>query len=333
MENNHFNAVGILGMGSYLPERVLTNHDLEKMVETTDEWIVTRTGIHTRRIADEKTATSDLATKAALRALEDADTEAEEVDLIIVATVTPDMNFPSTACIVQRNIGAQNAAAFDLEAGCSGFIYGLTVGKQFIATGMYKKVLVIGAETLSKIVDWKDRNTCVLFGDGAGAAVLGPTEEGTGILSAYMGSDGEGGKFLTMPAGGSRIPATVESVEKNLHYIKMDGSEVFKFAVRIMNRASQEAIDRSGYTVDDINYLVPHQANIRIIEAAAKKLKLPMDKVHVNLDRFGNMSAASIPVAFDEAVKQGKIKKGDLVVMVGFGAGLTWGASVIKWNK
>lgn len=333
MENNHFNAVGILGMGSYLPERVLTNHDLEKMVETTDEWIVTRTGIHTRRIADEKTATSDLATEAALRALKDAGTEAEEIDLIIVATVTPDMNFPSTACIVQMNIGAKNAAAFDLEAGCSGFIYGLTVGKQFIATGMYKKVLVIGAETLSKIVDWKDRNTCVLFGDGAGAAVLGPTEEGTGILSAYMGSDGEGGKFLTMPAGGSRIPATLESVEKNLHYIKMDGSEVFKFAVRIMNRASQEAIDRSGYTVDDINYLVPHQANIRIIEAAAKKLKLPMDKVHVNLDRLGNMSAASIPVAFDEAVKQGKIKKGDLVVMVGFGAGLTWGASVIKWNK
>lgn len=331
--SNSLNAVGILGIGSYLPEKVMTNQDIEKVVDTTDEWIVSRTGIGARHIADDKTAASDLATEAALRALKNADTLPEEIDLIIVATVTPDMNFPSTACIVQMNIGAKNAAAFDLGAGCSGFIYGLTVAKQFVETGMYKKVLVIGAETLSKILDWSNRNTCVLFGDGAGAVVVGATEEGTGILSTYMGADGEGGKFLTVPGGGSRIPATLESVENNLHTIKMDGSEVFKFAVRIMNRASQEAIDQSGYTVEDIDYLVPHQANIRIIEAAAKKLKLPMDKVHVNLNRFGNMSAASIPVALDEAIQQGKIKKGDLIVLVGFGAGLTWGASVLKWNK
>jgi 3-oxoacyl-[acyl-carrier-protein] synthase-3 len=331
--SNKLNAVGILGIGSYLPEKILTNQEIEKIVDTTNEWIVTRTGIGARHIADENMAASDLATEAAKKALKDANTLPEEIDLIIVATVTPDMHFPSTACIVQMNIGAKNAAAFDLGAGCSGFIYGLTVAKQFIETGMYKKILVIGAEALSKVLDWTDRNTCVLFGDGAGAAVVGPTDEGMGILSTYMGADGEGGKFLTIPGGGSRIPATLESVKNKLHTIKMDGSEVFKFAVRIMNRASQEAIDRSGYSLEDINYLVPHQANIRIIEAAAKKLKLPMDKVHVNLNRFGNMSAASIPVALDEAVRQGKIKKGDLVVMVGFGAGLTWGSSVIKWNK
>jgi 3-oxoacyl-[acyl-carrier-protein] synthase-3 len=331
--SNKFNAVGILGIGSYLPEKVLTNQEIEKMVDTTNEWIVTRTGIGARHIADESTAASDLATEAAKRALKDANTLPEEIDLIIVATITPDMHFPSTACIVQMNIGAKNAAAFDLGAGCSGFIYGLTVAKQFVETGMYKKILVIGAEALSKVLDWTDRNTCVLFGDGAGAVVVGTTEEGMGILSTYMGADGEGGKFLLIPGGGSRIPATLESVENKLHTIKMDGSEVFKFAVRIMSRASQEAIDRSGYSLEDINYLVPHQANIRIIESAAKKLKLPMDKVHINLNRFGNMSAASIPVALDEAVSQGKIKKGDLVVMVGFGAGLTWGSSVIKWNK
>lgn len=330
---NKVRAVGFLGTGSYVPEKIITNYDIEKIVDTSNEWIIARTGIEQRRVADENTATSDLATEAALRALKDAKVSAKEIDLIIVATVTPDMAFPSTACIVQKNIGAIKAASFDLEAGCSGFLYGLTMGQQFIATGMYEKVLVIGSETLSKIVDWSDRNTCVLFGDGAGAVVLGPTEEGKGILSSLMGADGEGGKFLTLPAGGSRMPTTIASIEENLHYLKMDGSEVFKFAVRIMNKASQEVIKQGGFDVEDIDYLVPHQANIRIIQSAAKKLKLPMNKIYVNLDKYGNMSAASVPVALDEALKQGKIKTNDLVVMVGFGAGLTWGASVVKWNK
>ncbi|QXM05886.1 beta-ketoacyl-ACP synthase III [Crassaminicella indica] len=330
---NKLRSVGILGTGSYLPEKVLTNYDLEKMVDTSHEWIVKRTGIEQRHIADENTATSDLATKAALRALEDAGVLPEEIDLIIVATVTPDMSLPATACIVQKNIGAMNAAAFDLEAACSGFLYGMTVGQQFIATGMYDKILVIGAETLSKIVDWTDRGTCILFGDGAGAVVLGPTEDGMGILSMTMGADGEGGKFLFTPAGGSRMPASVDTVKEKLHYLKMDGSEVFKFAVRIMGKAAKEVIEKSGNNIEDIDYLVPHQANIRIVNSAAKKLKLDMEKVYVNLDKIANTSAASVPIALDEAVKMGKIKKGDLVVMVGFGGGLTWGASAIRWNK
>ncbi|WIF96194.1 beta-ketoacyl-ACP synthase III [Caminicella sporogenes] len=324
-------SVGILGTGSCLPEKEITNFDLEKMVDTSNDWIVSRTGIHTRRIADDSTATSDLATMAARKALKMANIKPEDLDLIIVATVTPDMAFPSTACIVQSNLGAANAAAFDLEAGCSGFLYGMTVGKQFIATGVYKYVLVIGAETLSKIMDWNDRNTCVLFGDGAGAVVLGPVEEGRGILSTYLGADGEKGKFLTQPAGGSRMPASIETVKQNLHYIKMDGSEVFKFAVRIMGDASKEALKLCNLNVEDVDYLVPHQANIRIILSAAKRLKLSMDKVYVNLDKYGNMSAASIPVALDEAVKQNKIRENDIVVLVGFGAGLTWGSCVVKW--
>ncbi|HHY90424.1 MAG TPA: ketoacyl-ACP synthase III [Clostridiales bacterium] len=330
---NRVRAVGILGTGKYLPEKILTNADLEKMVDTSDEWIVTRTGIRERRIADPEMASSDLATRAALDALKDANTSPEELDLIVVATVTPDVFFPSTACLVQKNLGATKAGAFDLSAGCSGFLYTLAVAKQFIATGTYDKVLVIGVEVLSRIIDWTDRNTCVLFGDGAGAVVLGPTEEGKGILTTVLGSDGEGGKFLTMPAGGSRMPATIETVQNRLHYVKMDGSEVFKFAVRTMHQVSLEALELSGKGIEDIDYLIPHQANIRIIESASKKLKLPMEKVHVNLDRFGNVSSASIPIALDEAVKSKKIKKDDLIVMVAFGAGLTWGASVLRWNK
>ncbi len=329
--NSSFRSVGILGTGSCLPEKVVTNHDLAKIVDTSHEWIVSRTGIHTRRITDDNTATSDLATNAAKIALERANIKAEDLDLIIVTTVTPDMNFPSTACIVQSNIGAKKAAAFDLEAACSGFLYGISVADQFIKTGAYDNVLVIGAETLSKITNWNDRNTCVLFGDGAGAVVLGPIEEGRGILSTYLGADGEGGKFLTMPAGGSRMPASIQSVEQNLHYIKMDGSEVFKFAVRIMGNAAKKALELCNLRVDDIDYLVPHQANTRIISSAAKRLNLPMEKVYVNLDIYGNMSAASIPVALDEAVSKGEIKKGDNVVLVGFGGGLTWGSCVIKW--
>ncbi|MBN2260968.1 MAG: ketoacyl-ACP synthase III [Clostridiales bacterium] len=328
---NNLKSVGILGTGSALPEKILTNFDLEKMVETSDEWIVSRTGIKERRIADENTATSDLSYEAALKAMEMAGVTAEELDLIIVATVTPDMAFPATACILQDKLGAKNAAAFDLEAACSGFLYGITTGQQFIATGMYKKVLVIGAETLSKITDWTDRGTCVLFGDGAGAVVLGEVEEGSGILSTDLGAKGEGGKYLTQPAGGSRKPATIETVNNKEHFIQMGGGEVFKFAVRIMGQGAETVIKKAGLELEDVDYLVPHQANIRIIEAAAKRIKLPMEKVKVNLDKYGNMSAASIPIALDEAVSEGKINKGDHIVLVGFGGGLTWGAALIKW--
>ncbi|WP_432665142.1 beta-ketoacyl-ACP synthase III [Wukongibacter baidiensis] len=329
--NNNFRSVGILGTGRYLPEKVVSNYDIEKIVDTSHDWIVSRTGIHTRRIAEDNIATSDLSTEAAKIALERANITAEDLDLIIVATVTPDMQFPSTACIVQSNLGAKNAAAFDLSAACSGFLYGISIADQFIKTGLYNHVLVIGAETLSKILNWNDRNTCVLFGDGAGAVVLGPTEDGSGILSTHLGADGNGGKFLNVPAGGSRMPSSVQTVEDSLHYIKMDGSEVFKFAVRIMGNAAKEALKLCDLGVEDIDYLVPHQANTRIISSAAKRLKLPMEKVYVNLDAYGNMSAASIPVALDEALEKGKIKKGDNVVLVGFGGGLTWGSCVIKW--
>jgi 3-oxoacyl-[acyl-carrier-protein] synthase-3 len=324
---------GILGTGSYLPEKVLTNFDLEKMVDTSDEWITTRTGIKERRIADPSQATSDLATKAAEKALEDANLKPEDIEMIIVATVTPDMNFPSTACIVQANLGALNAAAFDISVGCSGFIYGLAIAQQFVETGLYKNVLVIGAETLSKITNWKDRNTCVLFGDGAGAAVVGRVEKGYGILANYLGADGTGGKYLYMPAGGSRMPASHETVEKNLHTIFMEGQEVFKFAVRVMDSATIEVLERAGLSPEDIDMLIPHQANTRIIEAARKRLRLSEEKVYINLDKYGNTSAASVAIALDEAYRKGLIKKGDIILMVAFGAGLTWASNVIKWSK
>ncbi|MDI6704632.1 MAG: beta-ketoacyl-ACP synthase III [Bacillota bacterium] len=324
--------VGIVGTGSCLPERILTNSDLEKIVDTSDEWITTRTGIKERRISDDKTATSDLATCAALRAMESAGVVAEDIDLIIVGTVTPDMAFPSTACIVQDNIGAVNAAAFDLEAACTGFIYGLSVGEKFISTGQAKTVLVIGAETLSKICNWEDRNTCVLFGDGAGAAVLREVEEGSGIMSTVLGAEGWKGKALMQPAGGSRMPASHETIEGKKHYIHMDGSEVFKFAVNIMAQAARKVAEKVGIGMEQINYIIPHQANIRIVEAAAKRLNFDMERIYVNLDSYGNMSAASIPVALDEAAKAGKIVKGDNVLLVGFGAGLTWGSCIVRWS-
>jgi len=326
-----FRNVGIIGTGSYLPEQEMTNFDLEKIVDTSDEWIRTRTGIESRRIADENTATSDLAYKAAEKAMEAAGVTADQIDLIIVGTLTPDHIIPSTACIVQEKLGAKNAAAFDLEAACSGFVYGLTIAQQFITTGMYEHVLVIGAETMSKILDFEDRKTCVLFGDGAGAVVLGPVGENRGIMSMDLGADGSGGPALMVPAGGTRMPATAQSVIDRLHYLTMDGSEVFKFAVRTMPMTSQRAIEKAGLTVDDIDFLVPHQANTRIIKSALKRLKFPMEKVYINLERVGNMSAASIPVALDEAVRAGKIKENDNVVLVGFGAGLTWGSCVINW--
>ena len=266
-------CVGISGVGSYVPEKIVTNHDLSKIVETSNEWIIERTGIHERRIADDDMATSDIATKAAINALEDARLRPEDIDLIIVATVTADHAFPSTACIIQKNIGAVKAAAFDISVGCSGFVYGLSIGENFIKSGTYDKVLVIGAETLSRVVDWQERNTCVLFGDGAGACVLEKCEEGFGILSIELGSDGSNGEVLVQPAGGSRLPASMDTVENRLHFIKMDGKEVFKFAVRVMERASTNALEKANLQLGDLDFLVPHQANMRIIDAAAKKFK------------------------------------------------------------
>ncbi len=322
----------ILGTGRALPDRIVTNDDLAKIVDTNDEWVVSRTGIRERRIADPEVATSDLASEAAIKALSKAGVRAEEIDLIIVATSTPDFSaFPATACVVQKNIGAKKAAAFDLETACSGFVYSMVIANQFIATGMYKYCLVIGAEVFSRIIDWSDRNTCVLFGDGAGAAVIGPAEGDAGILASELGADGEGGRFLDVYAGGTRMPVTPEVLEKKLNTIRMDGSEVFKFAVRIMEHASVAALSKAGMTAADIDYLVPHQANIRIVSAAAKRLNLPLEKVAVNLDKYANTSAASVPIALDEALEAGKIKDGDIVVMVGFGAGLTWGAAVLRW--
>jgi 3-oxoacyl-[acyl-carrier-protein] synthase-3 len=325
--------VGITGLGSWVPEETVSNFDLMKMIDTTDEWIVTRTGISERRKASEQEAASDLGVQAAQKALEDAGLKAEELDLILVATITPDMFFPATACLIQHEIGAVNAAAFDLSAACSGFIYALAVGSQFVATGMYRNVLVVAAETLSKIVDWRDRNTCILFGDGAGAVVLQPVEEGYGFLAFDLGSDGAGADLLKVPAGGSRKPATLETVRNNEHYITMNGNEVFKFAVKIMGETFLKSIRCAGLSPEAVDYFVPHQANNRIIDAAAKRLNLSADKVYVNLDKYGNMSSASVPVALDEAVRKGFIKKEHIVVLVGFGAGLTWGSSVLKWAK
>lgn len=326
-------AVGILGVGSYVPEKILTNKDLEEFVETSDDWIVERTGIRERRIVESNVTTSDLAAHAAERALLSAGVTADQIDLIIVATATPDMAFPSTACLVQDKIKASNAAAFDLSAGCSGFVYGLVTGSQFIKTGLYKKVLVIGAETLSKILDWTDRNTCVLFGDGAGAVVIGEVPTGYGILGVELGADGSGGELLKIPGGGSRIPATIESVSQRMHYLQMSGSDVFKFAIKIMGEAAVKALDNAGLENKDIDCLIPHQANNRIIQSAAKRLKAPMEKVMVNVDKYGNTSAASIPIAMVEALETGKLKKDDIVVLVGFGAGLTWASCVMKWYK
>ncbi|MGI6092982.1 MAG: ketoacyl-ACP synthase III [Veillonellaceae bacterium] len=327
------NAVGIIGLGYYVPEKVLTNFDLEKMVDTSDDWIVERTGIKQRHIADDATATSDLAVKAAEKALEDAGITADELDLIIVGTATPDMYFPSVACIIQDKLKATKAAAFDLSAGCSGFVYSLVTGSQFISAGLYKKVLVVGAETISKILDWTDRNTCVLFGDGAGAAVLSAVDDGYGILGVELGAEGAGGEHLKLPAGGSRLPASALTVSDKMHYVHMNGNEVFKFAIKVMGEAALKALETAGLSPEDVDCFIPHQANIRIIQSAAKRLKLPLDKVMINVDKYGNTSAASIPIALKEAVLCGKVKKDDTVVLVGFGAGLTWASCVIKWSK
>lgn len=326
-------SVGIVGTGSYVPEDVLTNADLEKMVDTNDEWITTRTGIKERHIVKDGVPLSELCYQAALRALADAQVNPEDLDLVIVMTVTADYVFPATACLVANRLGAKRAAAFDLEAGCSGFLYGAATGSQFIATGMYRNVLIIGAETLSKLVNWEDRSTCILFGDGAGAAVLQRVDEGYGFLSFELGADGGGGDLLMLPGGGSAHPATAETVAKKMHTIHMAGSEVYKFAVRVMGQTSARTLEKAGLGKEDLDFLVPHQANIRIIEGSVKRLGISPDKVVVNVDRYGNMSAASIPVALDEAVKAGRVHYGDVLLMVGFGAGLTWGGTVMKWAR
>lgn len=324
-----YNA-GIIGIGTGLPKEILTNDDLEKMVDTSDEWITTRTGIKERRIADKDIAASDLSTEAAHKAIKMAGINPGDIDIIIVCTVTPDMMYPSTAAIVQKNIEAFNAAAFDLSAGCTGFIYGLTAATQFIRTGFSKNILVIGCDVLSRVTDFTDRNTCVLFGDGAGAVVVSRTDE-AGIIDEYIRADGTGGDYLYLPAGGSRLPASKDTVEKREHYTRMGGSEVFKFAVKAMPEAVNKLLEKTSLEVTDIDYLIPHQANMRIIDSAAKRLGIPMDKVGITIDRFGNMSSASIPITLFEEYNNGKIKPKDRVVLVGFGAGLTYGAVMLKW--
>jgi 3-oxoacyl-[acyl-carrier-protein] synthase-3 len=321
----------IAAVGAYVPERILTNAELEKMVDTSDEWITSRTGIKERRIAAKDEFTSDIATKAALCALERAKLSADQIDLIIVATITPDMPFPSTACLVQRKIGARRAAAFDIEAACSGFIFGLEIGQQFIMSRTYETVLVIGAEKLSSIINWSDRNTCVLFGDGAGAAILQHRPDAHGLLTACMGSDGHKADLLTMPGGGSCCPATIESVSSGMHFLRMDGKETFKNAVNAMCTAAQEALQRCELDISQIKCVIPHQANRRIIDAVAERLGATAEQVFINLEKFGNTSAASVAIALDEAVQTGRILRGDLVLLVVFGAGLTWGAAVIEW--
>uniref|UniRef100_A0A7C4XLC2 Beta-ketoacyl-[acyl-carrier-protein] synthase III n=1 Tax=candidate division WOR-3 bacterium TaxID=2052148 RepID=A0A7C4XLC2_UNCW3 len=321
----------IAGMGICVPERVLTNFDLEKIVETSDEWIRTRSGIRERHIADENTATSDISIVAAKRAMEDAGIKPEDIDAVILGTATPDMLFPSTACIVQAKIGANKAMAFDISAGCSGFLYGLGIADSMIKNG-FDNILVIGAETLSKVMDFTDRATCVLFGDGAGAAVIKRSDsDKRGILASYFRADGADWKLLHQPAGGSRIPASKESVEKRLHYIKMEGNEVFKLAVRAMIESAQETLKRAKLSSSEVSLLIPHQANIRIIEATAKRLNIPMERVYVNLDRYGNTSAASIPIAIYEALNEGRIKSGDYILLVAFGAGFTWAGVLLRW--
>jgi 3-oxoacyl-[acyl-carrier-protein] synthase III len=311
-------GVGFLGVGHFVPPKIVTNHDLEKIVDTNDEWIRTRTGIEERRIADDDIKTSDMAFHAAASALESANIKAEELDLILVATVTPDSSFPSIACLIQDKLGAANAAAMDVSAACSGYIYAMTIAKQFIETKTYKKILVVGAEKLSKITDWTDRSTCVLFGDGAGAVVLGEVSEGRGILAHELGSDGTGGKHL---------------YEDPNKLIIMNGREVFKFAVRKMPEASVNVIEKAGLKKEDVDYLIPHQANIRIMEAARQRLGISEDRMNQSIKKYGNTSAASIAIALSESFKEGKIKDDDIIVLVGFGGGLTWGSMAIRWGN
>ena len=324
-------TVSIIGTGSYVPEKILTNADLMRMVDTSDEWITTRTGIKERRVAAKDEHTSDMAAKAALAAIEQAGISAKEIDLILLATATPDMVFPATACLVQTKIGATKAACLDVSAACAGFLFAIEIAQQFITSHTYETVLVIGAEKLTSITNWTDRNTCVLFGDGAGAAVLRHRGSAHGVIATHVGSDGQYADILFMPGGGCRTPITAENVDQNLQTIHMSGKDVYKQAVTAMLAASKTVLDQAGLTIDDIACVIPHQANVRIIEAIADRLKIPIDRFFVNLDRYGNTSAAAVAIALDEANRTGRIKAGDYVLMVVFGGGLTWASTVIEW--
>src|SRR6202166_319111 len=324
-------TVSIIGTGSYLPERILTNDDLSKIVDTSDEWITVRTGIKERRIAAKDELTSDMAAKAAFQALEQAKVKPEDIDLILVATATPDMLFPATACFVQKKIGAMNAACLDISAACAGFLFGVEIAQQFITSHTYDTVLVIGADKLTAITNWTDRNTCILFGDGAGAAVLRHRGGSHGVISTHIGSDGQYTDILFMPGGGSRCPITKENAHLHLATIHMMGKEVYKQAVTAMLSASRKVLADAGLSADDIACVIPHQANLRIIEAIADRLKIPVEKFYVNLDKYGNTSAAAVAIALDEANRSGRIKPGDFILMVVFGGGLTWASTVIEW--
>ena len=325
-------TVSIVGTGSYVPDKVLTNADVSKIVDTNDEWITTRTGIKERRIAAKDEYTSDLGARAALAAMEQARVAAKDIDLILVATATPDMVFPATACFIQTKIGAKNAACLDVSAACAGFLFALEIGQQFITSHTYETVLVIGAEKLTSITNWTDRNTCVLFGDGAGAAILQHRAGSAhGVISTHIGSDGNFADILWMPGGGCKTPITARNAHQHLHTIHMSGKDVYKQAVISMIDASKKALAKAGLTVDDITCVIPHQANLRIIEAIADRLKIPLDRFFVNLDRYGNTSAAAVAIALDEANRSGRLKKGDYILMVVFGGGLTWASSVIEW--
>ncbi|MCI0408725.1 MAG: ketoacyl-ACP synthase III [Acidobacteria bacterium] len=321
----------VTGTGCALPSRILTNQELEKMVDTSDEWITTRTGIKERRIAAEGEYLSQYATQAAQKALEMSGVPAQELDLILCATVTPDRLIPSTACTIQQNLGARRAAAFDLAAGCSGYIYALAVADRFLASGAYRHALVIGGELLSKYVDWKDRTTCIIFADGAGATMLSAREGIAGVLATSLRSDGSMADFIYIPAGGTILPTSEKTVQEGLHYIRMKGNETFKIAVRSIEEVSREVITASGLTASDIDLYIPHQANRRIIEAVGTRLGLRPEQVYLNIDRVGNTSSASIPIALDEAVRSGRVHPGDILLFAAFGAGLTWGAALLRW--
>lgn len=326
-------SVIITGTGAYAPENVVTNDDMAKIVDTSDEWIRTRSGISERRFAAEGESSSDMAVIAAERAIEAAGIDRSEIDLVIVATMTPDMPFPSTACLVQSKLGLDNITAFDIQAACSGYIYALNTASNMVRSGAYKKALIIGAEKMSSILDFEDRTTCVLFGDAASAAILEPgPESGVGILDNITGADGSNPELLYQPAGGSACPPSIDSINTRQHFIKMNGKEIFKLAVRVMGQVSGDILERYDYTTEEVDLVISHQANMRIIESLAKRMKLPMEKFHNNLDRYGNTSAASVGLALDEAFRKGRIKSGDLVLLVAFGAGLTWGATLIKWQ-
>ncbi len=320
----------ITSTGSYLPEKIISNHDLEKIVDTSDEWIIERTGIKERRIAAPGETASDLALEASRAAISAAGIRPKKIDLIIVATVTPDMLVPSTACILQAKLGAKNAAAFDINAVCSGFIYGLSVADAYIRSGKAQRVLLVGTEVLSKFMDWEDRSTCVLFGDGAGAVVLEPSED-RGILSTDIYSDGKLQDLIMLPGGGSKYPTSAETIEKRMHYMKMKGNETFKVAVKTLEKLVVDTLKKHNLKAHQLSLLIPHQANIRIINATAKRLGLSMGRVFTNIEKYGNTSAASVPIALDEAVKTSRVRDGDYVMLEAFGGGLTWGSALIKW--